>query len=371
MARLALLASLAAAELTATSEDWQEFKRQFRKEYQDPEEELMRFKLFVESIERINRLNALNVEAVFGWTWTTDLKDEEKASKGYIRANVNGAGIKVAEAKTDLLPNSIDWRLAEAVTPVKNQGACGSCWAFSAVETIESHYILAHGDDYAVELSPQQLVSCAGTFGALNCFGGDPKQAYGYIQSVAGLANAWYWPYQQSMTDFFTGVPNCSASKEQGINATGWQQQGIYAQIDGYQWATPPCTAGACDDQDLEKLAASLALGPISVCVNAGAWYDYIGGVLTAAAGGNHSADAIDHCVQLVGFDREAEVPYWIVRNSWSTTWGERGYIRLAMNNNTCGIANEATIPLMARTPNATSHNRLSRAVGRANAISI
>merc|ERR1711975_15965 len=84
---------------------------------------------------------------------------------------------------------------------------------------------------------------------------------------------------------------------------------------------------------------------PLSVCVNAGAWNDYTGGVLTSAACGSMAADEQDHCVMAVGFNATAPTPYWIVRNSWATTWGEQGYIYLEMAKNTCGLADDATIP--------------------------
>merc|ERR1712203_1290730 len=87
---------------------------------------------------------------------------------------------------------------------------------------------------------------------------------------------------------------------------------------------------------------------PVSVCVNAGAWNDYTGGVMTAKACGSSAAAEQDHCVMATGFNTSAPVPYWIVRNSWSSTWGEEGYIYLEMAENTCGLADDVTIPEVA-----------------------
>merc|ERR1711977_433949 len=84
---------------------------------------------------------------------------------------------------------------------------------------------------------------------------------------------------------------------------------------------------------------------PVSICVNAGTWNDYTGGVLTSAACGPMGAMYQDHCVMAVGLNSTAPTPYWIVRNSWSSTWGEEGYIYLEMAKNTCGLADDATIP--------------------------
>merc|ERR1711879_1122366 len=125
----------------------------------------------------------------------------------------------------------------------------------------------------------------------------------------------------------------------------GMQLSGSYAQVSGYSYAVKPCTSGACENQDLTGLAAALEKAPLSVCVNAGVWNDYTGGVLTSAACGSMAADAQDHCVMAVGFNATAPTPYWIVRNSWATTWGDQGYIYLEMAKNTCGVADDATIP--------------------------
>merc|ERR1712139_64787 len=125
----------------------------------------------------------------------------------------------------------------------------------------------------------------------------------------------------------------------------GKQLQGGYAQVSGYHYATPPCTQGTCEKQDPNKLAEALEKTPVSVCVNAGTWNDYTGGVLTSAACGPMGAEYQDHCVQAVGFNATAPTPYWIVRNSWATTWGDEGFIYLEMAKNTCGLADDATIP--------------------------
>ena len=119
----------------------------------------------------------------------------------------------------------------------------------------------------------------------------------------------------------------------------------ISTQVEGYAFATDPCGEGLCADQDLGELAKTIQATPAAVCVNAGAWDDYTGGVLRYDACSGAYAD-IDHCVQLVGYDATGEEPYWIVRNSWSTSWGEDGYIRLQMDANTCGVADEATVAM-------------------------
>merc|ERR1719235_2321110 len=137
----------------------------------------------------------------------------------------------------------------------------------------------------------------------------------------------------------------CPQAKVSQITGEYEKLSGSYAQVSGYSYAVKPCTEGACTDQDLNKLAAALETTPISVCVNAGTWNDYTGGVLTSRACGSMAADEQDHCVMAVGFNTTAPTPYWIVRNSWASTWGEEGYIYLEMAKNTCGLADDATIP--------------------------
>merc|ERR1712039_605204 len=103
---------------------------------------------------------------------------------------------------------------------------------------------------------------------------------------------------------------------DQTSNTAPFLYQGGFAPVRGYSYATPPCFEGACDNQDLGKLAAALEESPVSVCVNAGNWIEYKGGVMTSAACGSMNASSQDHCVMAVGFNRSAPIPYWIVRNS-------------------------------------------------------
>jgi len=172
--------------------------------------------------------------------------------------------------------------------------------------------------------------------------------AYDYVMSVAGLTNEFFYPYNQSMVNENITTYPCDTAKVAAIDGPMAPLQGAHAQIDGYKWATPRCDQPACFDANLKQLADSLEQGPVSVCIDAQTWSDYVGGVMTADACGPAGGWFLDHCVQLVGFNRTAPMPYWIVRNSWSTTWGEAGFIYLQMEYNTCGIADEATIPVIA-----------------------
>lgn len=344
MFRLAALPLLAASIQDA---EWEQYKKDFQKAFASDAEEQERYSLFQESKARIEKLNALG-NPVFGLTWTSDRKEEEKHAKGHMKPKGFVANAPVYESKrARRSPSTIDWRTTEAVTPIKNQGQCGSCWAFSATEAVESQLALTGGDQYSIELSPQQVASCTpatGTYGCQGCNGGFTEGAYEYLKGAVGLANAFWIPYAQSLVES-TETKKCPTLKIAEMDGPNAQLIGGYAKVTGYSYATPACTSGACANQDLDKLASSLEETPVSVCVNAGAWNDYTGGVMSSAQCGSMAADEQDHCVMATGFNSTASTPYWIVRNSWASTWGEKGYIYLEMSKNTCGLADDATIP--------------------------
>jgi len=244
--------------------------------------------------------------------------------------------------------NLVDWTAAGAVTPVKNQGQCGSCWAHSLTEQIESEWVLAGNAMW--EFSVQQINSCVKK--CFGCGGGDTPAGYEYLMNLPageGIGSAAWAPYIQSMTTQCLS-PRCTeACKDLDIEILETESRltGPLTSVVGYDYATPACSSGACSSQNVTLLAQNIAThGPASICVNAANWGTYTGGVLTEAACGGMAANNIDHCVQLTGYNAapvDGSAPYWIVRNSWATDWGVNGYIYLAFGENTCGLANEAT----------------------------
>jgi len=343
---------LSAASLvlaTALDQQWEQYKQDFQKVYTKDAEEQQRYAIFQASLKRIEAGNALG-EKVFGLTWTSDRMEHEKHAKGHRKPADVKATAPLYEKKNPLMGvSAINWRTTDAVTPIKNQGQCGSCWAFSATEAIESQLALIGGDEYSIELSPQQINSCTpstGTYGSDGCNGGFTEGAYEYVKSAPGLTNSFNIGYQQSLTAQDATVA-CSTFTDKINSMAGADAQlsGGYAQVSGYTYATPSCTSGACASQDLQKLADALEETPVSICVNAANWNDYTGGVMTSSQCGSMAADEQDHCVMATGFNTTAPTPYWIVRNSWASTWGEKGYIYLEYSLNTCGLADDATIP--------------------------
>jgi len=279
-------------------------------------------------------LNKLNKKPAFAVNQFSDMTPEEFARThlGYTPAKKGSHASKkrmatrVTPRSFEIAANStqVDWRTKGAVSAVKDQGQCGSCWAFSAAEQIETAVFL--NSKTLPTLSPQQIVSCDTTDGG--CNGGDTPTAYAYVQKN-GLEPESAYPYASG---------NSGAS-----GSCKYKKASATTHISGFTYATTPCD-DECTSQDEATFAANVAsLGPASICVKADAWQTYSSGVISADACGGSAYTELDHCVQLVGYNLDASTPYWIVRNSWSDTWGEDGYIYVEYGTNACGIADEAT----------------------------
>jgi C1A family cysteine protease len=342
MSSVFLLLSLAAA--SCTQAQFEQYKKDFGKSYDSQDEETRRFTTFCASLERIEALNKKNGETVFGLSFYTDREGAELPFRGRAKGH-SEVEAPLHETKLAAPPKNVDWRLTKAVTAVKNQGQCGSCWAMSATEATESSYILHVSDDHAVNFSPQQVASCTAE-PCMGCGGGFTQNAYEYLKGSKGLSPEAYWPYAQGLTPLHecsdtSCTQSCSTKNLDELEKYAFYI-GPHATVEGFTYAVPKCE-GSCEHQNLEQLSSVLAETPLSVCVDASMWNDYTGGVMSYDACGPSGADDLDHCVQLVGYNTTAEKPYWIVRNSWSETWGEGGYIYLEYGKNTCGLANEAT----------------------------
>ena len=238
--------------------------------------------------------------------------------------------LNITDEEVAAAPRSVDWSAKGALSAVKDQGSCGSCWAFSTTEGVESAVFQATGK-LPPALSTEQLVDCEKQDDG--CDGGDIPEAVRYLKRK-GMATATDYPDTSSSSG---RTHNCKWDGEYAVDVTG------------FSYALPQCTTGNCDSQNEHKLAAALAKhGPLSICVNsgegeAGDWDKYEGGVLQKAC--SAKAKKIDHCVQLVGYDKDADEPYWKIRNSWGTDWGEAGFIRVPFNQgNACCVGCEATV---------------------------
>jgi len=293
-----------------------------RKTYSSLEENALRYQNFKNSLDRINANNAYvkvrGSGANFGLNKFSDLSPEEFAQTVLMRPFTPAS---VEFKQNNMLtpritaPTTFDWRPKGAVTAVKDQGQCGSCWAFSVTENVESVWILAKGltNETIPPLAPQQIVDCDDS--DAGCDGGNPPTAYDYIKSAGGLDDEKDYPY--------TAVDGTCAFKSTAV----------VAKISGWKYAT---------EGDEDTMASNLASwAPLSICVDARYWQDYTSGIMT-----EWQCDwlvELDHCVQAVGYDTTASTPFWIVRNSWGADWGEAGYIRLQYGTNTCGLTQEST----------------------------
>jgi C1A family cysteine protease len=245
-------------------------------------------------------------DAVFGVTQFSDLTEEEFRNT-YLMPNFEPVEEDRFVETSFNAAADIDWRTRGVLTPVKDQGQCGSCWAFSATEAIES-YAVVSGKYRLQALSPQQINSCDRSDGG--CNGGNTETAYRYVVSAGGIETEQSYPYTSGRGT--TGPCLADASK-------------FVVKITGYK-------AVAQGESNLE---AALNNGPVSVCLAADAFQTYKGGILATCPG------RIDHCVQAVGYTAD----YWIVRNSWGTGWGEAGFIRIKRGSNLCLISNDVTYP--------------------------
>lgn len=306
-------------------EEWGSFKEKFSKSYPNSAEEEMRFSIFAQNVERAATLNEKHDSTSFGITKFSDL-DEQEFKTQYLNYRPSGKkDFEVRDPTVASAPTNYDWRDQSGVmTDVKDQGQCGSCWAFSATETIESAWALAGNS--LQELSPQQIVSCDTE--CYGCGGGWTEKAFDYVMSAGGLASEADYPY-------VSGTNGVSGTCE-SFSVSG----GV---MSGYEYATTPCTSFFCNKQDEDTLASVLAADqPLAICVDASSWSSYTGGVFPSSACSS-SYFAQDHCVQLVGYNGYGSSSgYWIVRNSWNTDWGEDGFIYLELGENTCGVANDA-----------------------------
>lgn len=264
-----------------------------------------RFPIFVENYLYIQEMNRdANNTFRLGLTPFADMTSEE------FRATRTGSNMSVASCQAwaggGSVPDNLDWRTKNIVTPVKDQGQCGSCWAFAATEVLESAYALKTGD--LPVLSPQELVDCEST--SVGCSGGYPDHALQYIVEH-GLELEKDYPY--------TARDGTCHAKD-----TQYKLSGCFE--------VPP--------NDEKVLQQAVAVAPVIVLIEADqrVFQLYQSGIISAKACGQN----IDHAVQLVGYGEENGKDYWLVRNSWGSSWGEDGYVKLERNSGvrggTCGI---------------------------------
>ncbi|XP_072399503.1 cathepsin L-like proteinase [Diabrotica undecimpunctata] len=295
-------------------EQWVSFKEKHSKEYKLPKDKL-RFQIFQENLREIEEHNAKYTKGEVGWfkgvtpfaDWTKEefqaLLTRQAASRPKLNESL---GVYIADPNVNL-PSSVDWRNEGAVLPVRDQGKCGSCWAFSVVGALEGQVAIHKNEK--IPLSPQNLVDCSTQ--NLGCQGGFQEWAFEYVKSE-GICSEADYPY--------TGLTQgCHKDIKKSIGS-----------LSGYKQCTPT-------EEDL--ISAIATVGPISSTVDSTKWALYAGGIFDDRNCGLY----LNHAVLAVGYTDE----YILIKNSYGESWGENGYIRLARGHNICQINEDNSYPIL------------------------
>lgn len=219
-----------------------------------------------------------------------------------------------------IIPNATDWRPVGAVTAVKDQLGCSSCWAFAATGALEGQYFFKTGR--LVSFSEQNLIDCSSSHGNTGCVGGWAHDAFQYIQDNGGIESDETYPYD--------GVDNtCKYNPTNSITT-----------VNGFEMIS---------DGDELKLAEAIAtVGPIAVAIDSNhtSFQHYAGGIYYEP---ECSSELFTHMVLAVGYGTDENgLDYYIMKNSWNDGWGLNGYIKMIRNNNNnCGVASRASFPIV------------------------
>jgi C1A family cysteine protease len=261
-----------------------------------------------------------NQNFTMGVNQFTDLTPEEFKMQyvGGLKAEVGSYGCKTFTSGASGAPSTMDWRTKGAVTSVKDQGQCGSCWSFSSTGAVEGAWAISKGQ--LTDFSEQELVDCATgvSYGSHGCNGGQMEGAFKFV-----IENG-----------------QCTLSSYP------------YTAKDGTcQKCTAVAHISSCSDvkpNDQLSLKAAVAQQPVAVAIEADTRYfqSYSGGILDSSSCGT----TLDHGVLTVGYGEENGQKYWLVKNSWGTTWGDKGYVKIARSDSTndkgiCGIAMDPSFP--------------------------
>ncbi|CAH1966754.1 unnamed protein product [Acanthoscelides obtectus] len=321
MKSLVLVATLVlVACASSIKEEWQQFKLIHGKTYRSLVEDKHRFSIFQDNVRKIQEHNkkyesgevsyAMKVTQFADMTQQEFLDMLKTQSKGAPPRNglkFNSTGIQTKK--------TIDWRKEGAVTPVKDHGKCSSCWAFSAVGTIEGQLFLKNKT--LIDLSAQQLVDCT-RFLYYNdgCKGGRMDNAFRYIQQH-GIMSEESYPY--------TGHDG------------GCERHGYVVKI-----------TDVVELYDEREITAAVSfIGPVSAAIDGSSLSLYSHGIIDETSDCSSAPQAVNHAILIVGYGNEDGVDYWIVKDAYGADWGEHGYFRIKRNVNACGISYVGSYPVL------------------------
>jgi len=305
---------------------WEDYKAVYGKVY-TAEEDVVKYATWKHNMAAIHLHNAqYDNTYVQGTSEFTDMTDDEFNNGPWNSLIVPQEvlkGTKKAPGRfvpsNDPLPNEVDWRAQGLVTPVKNQGACGSCYSFAATGALEGAWMKHTG--HLVSLSESQIVDCSGKYGNQGCNGGWYEWAWDYLIDAGGSACESNYPY-------YPVKRWC-----RWIHAMGC------ATVSSYHDITPG------SEEDLTKALAQV--GPVAVAIDASqsSFRHYRGGVYYDP---QCSSTQLSHAVLAVGYGTEGGQDYYLVKNSWSAKYGVGGYIKMSRNRgNNCGIATKPSYPIV------------------------
>lgn len=306
-------------------EAFADFKKSHKKIYANELDHVKRKEVFRQNMRFIHSINRANLGYQLDVNHLADRTDLElKALRGkQYTKGYNGGQPFPHDIEKEIkdVPESMDWRLYGAVTPVKDQSVCGSCWSFGTTGTIEGAYYLKYGN--LVRLSQQALIDCSWGFGNNGCDGGEDFRSYKWIMNHGGI------PTEDEYGGYLGQDGYCHIN-----NVT------LTAKITGF-------VNVKSGDPNALKIAIAKH-GPISVAIDAShkTFSFYSNGVYYDKNCGNKE-ESLDHAVLAVGYGELNGKAYWLIKNSWSNYWGNDGYVLMSQEDNNCGVLTAPTYVTM------------------------
>ena len=331
MKTLVFLTLFAAATATFQyTAEWELWKREHGRDYHTEEEETHRHTIWEEHKKYVDVHNKR--ADIFGFTLAmnqyADLHNDEfrQIFNGLLPRDLsrprNGTNVRRVNFNVNDLPATVDWRPKGVVTPIKNQGTCGSCWAFSATGSLEGQHALKTGK--LVSLSEQQLIDCSKSFHNNGCEGGLPDYAFEYLATVKGDDTEQSYPYRaEDGAKCLYNPSNVAANTTGHVDIRSKNEDALMEAVAN----VGPISTGMDASHITFQLYHSGVYNPWFLC----------------------SQTRLDHGVLVIGYGSEAWLfgshKYWLVKNSWGTGWGEKGFFKIRRGDNKCGIATQASYP--------------------------